>query len=40
MEHMGQYPVIHLSFKDVKGAAHDECMDHIKDNLSDEFMRP
>ena len=39
MEYMGQYPVIHLSFKDVKGAAYNECMDHIQDNLSDEFMR-
>ena len=39
MEYMGQYPVIHLSFKDVKGAAHDECMGIIRKMLSAEYHR-
>ena len=32
-EYMGQYPVIHLSFKDAKGSSHMECMEIIKDML-------
>ena len=38
-EYMGQYPVIHLSFKDVKKSNHEDCMALIKDMLSDEFRR-
>ena len=38
-EYMGQYPVIHLSFKDVKNSNYEDCMALIKDMLSDEFRR-
>ena len=38
-EYMGQYPVIHLSFKDAKGSSHMECMEIIKDMLSAEYQR-
>ena len=38
-EYMGQYPVIHLSFKNVKKSNHEDCMALIKDMLSDEFRR-
>ena len=38
-EYMGQYPVIHLSFKDAKGSSHTECMEIIKDMLSAEYQR-
>ena len=38
-EYMGQYPVIHLSFKDAKGSSHAECMEIIKDMLSAEYQR-
>ena len=38
-EYMGQYPVIHLSFKDAKGSSHAECMEIIKDMLSAEYLR-
>ena len=38
-EYMGQYPVIHLSFKDVKKSNYEDCMALIKDMLSDEFRR-
>ena len=38
-EYMGKYPVIHLSFKDVKKSTYQDCMALIKDMLSDEFRR-
>ena len=38
-EYMGQYPVIHLSFKDAKGASFNECMEIIRDMLSMEYQR-
>ena len=38
-EYMGQYPVIHLSFKNVKKSNYEDCMTLIKDMLSDEFRR-
>ena len=38
-EYMGQYPVIDLSFKDVKNSNYEDCMALIKDMLSDEFRR-
>ena len=38
-EYMGQYPVIHLSFKDAKASSHAECMEIIKDMLSAEYQR-
>ncbi len=38
-EYMGQYPVIHLSFKNVKNSNYEDCMALIKDMLSDEFRR-
>ena len=36
---MGQYPVIHLSFKDAKGASFNECMEIIRKMLSAEYQR-
>ena len=36
---MGQYPVIHLSFKDAKGASFNECMEIIRKMLSTEYQR-
>ena len=38
-EYMGQYPVIHLSFKDAKGSSHTECMGIIRKMLSAEYQR-
>ena len=38
-EYMGQYPVIHLSFKDAKGSSHTECMGVIRKMLSNEYRR-
>ena len=38
-EFMGQYPVIHLSFKDAKGVSFNECMDIIRKMLSAEYQR-
>ena len=38
-EYMGQYPVITLSFKDVRGASCSECMEIFKDMLSAEYRR-
>ena len=38
-EFMGQYPVIHLSFKDAKGASFNECMEIIRKMLSAEYQR-
>ena len=38
-EYMGQYPVIHLSFKDAKGSSHTECMGIIRKMLSSEYQR-
>ncbi len=38
-EYMGQYPVIHLSFKDAKGASFNECMEIIRNMLSMEYQR-
>ena len=38
-EYMGQYPVIHLSFKDAKGSSHTECMGIIRKMLSVEYQR-
>ena len=38
-EYMGQYPVIHLSFKDAKGSSHTECMGFIRKMLSNEYRR-
>ena len=38
-EYMGKYPVIHLSFKNVKNSNYEDCMALIKDMLSDEFRR-
>ena len=38
-EFMGQYPVIHLSFKDVKSASKVESMDLVKSVIADEFER-
>ena len=38
-EFMGQYPVIHISFKDAKGASFNECMEIIRKMLSAEYQR-
>ena len=38
-EYMGQYPVIHLSFKDAKGSSHTECMGIVRKMLSNEYRR-
>ena len=38
-EYMGQYPVIHLSFKDAKTSSHTECMGIIRKMLSAEYQR-
>ncbi len=38
-EFMGQYPVIHLSFKNVKSASKEESMDLMKSVIADEFER-
>ena len=38
-EYMGQYPVIHLSFKDAKGSSYTECMGIIRKMLSNEYRR-
>ena len=38
-EYLGQYPVIHLSFKDVKGGTFNGCMNLIKEMLSVEYRR-
>ena len=38
-EFMGQYPVIHLSFKDAKGTSFNECMEIIRKMLSAEYQR-
>ena len=38
-EFMGQYPVIHLSFKDAKGTSFNECMGIIRKMLSAEYQR-
>ena len=38
-EFMGQYPVIHLSFKNVKSARKEESMDLVKSVIADEFER-
>ena len=36
---MGQYPVIHISFKDVKKSTFEKSLNFIKDVISDEFIR-
>ena len=38
-EYLGQYPVIHLSFKDVKAVSSNGCMNLIKEMLSVEYRR-
>ncbi len=38
-EFMGQYPVIHISFKDVKKSTFEKNLNLIKDVISDEFIR-
>ena len=38
-EFMGQYPVIHLSFKNVKSPSHENSMRLIQSCLADEFRR-
>ena len=38
-EFMGQYPVIHISFKNVKKSTFEKSLNFIKDVLSDEFIR-
>ena len=38
-EYMGQYPVIHLSFKNVKSPSHENSMRLIQSCLADEFRR-
>ena len=38
-EFMGQYPVIHISFKDVKKSTYEKSLNLIKDVISDEFIR-
>ena len=38
-EFMGQYPVIHISFKDVKKSTFKKSLNFIKDVISDEFIR-
>ena len=38
-EYMGQYPVIHLSFKNVKSPSHENSMHLIQSCLADEFRR-
>lgn len=38
-KYMGQYPVIHISFKDAKETTHENCMVLIKNMLSNEFRR-
>ena len=39
LEYMGKYPVIHLSFKDVKKSTHQDCMALIRNMLSAEYQR-
>ena len=38
-EYMGQFPVIHLSFKNVKSPSHENSMRLIQSCLADEFRR-
>ena len=38
-EFMAQYPVIHISFKDVKKTTFEKSLNLIKDVISDEFIR-
>ena len=38
-EFMGQYPVIHISFKNVKKSTFEKSLNFIKDVISDEFIR-
>ena len=38
-EYMGKYPVIHLSFKDVKKSTYQDCMTLIRNMLSAEYQR-
>ena len=38
-EFMAQYPVIHISFKDVKKSTFEKSLNLIKDVISDEFIR-
>ena len=38
-EYLGQYPVIHLSFKDVKTSSFNDCMDLVREMLSAEYHR-
>ncbi len=38
-EYMGKYPVIHLSFKDVKKSTYQNCMALIRNMLSAEYQR-
>ena len=38
-EYMGKYPVIHLSFKDVKKSTYQDCMALIRNMLSAEYQR-
>ena len=38
-EYMGKYPVIHLSFKDVKKSNYEDCMALIRNMLSAEYQR-
>ncbi len=38
-EYLGQYPVIALSFKDVKEPNHNDCMAIIRKMLSTEYQR-
>ncbi len=39
MAHQGLYPVVYLSFKDLKSQNWDECLDKFKYLLSEEFIR-
>lgn len=39
MSHLNQYPVIYLTFKDIKEANFDKSFDKIKSLISDEFLR-
>ena len=39
LEYMGKYPVIHLSFKDVKKSTYQNCMILIRNMLSAEYQR-
>jgi len=39
MAHQGRFPVIHLTFKDVKAASFQACLEALKHQIANEFAR-